>query len=251
MFRRTGAREFAMSAFAPALADPTQPSRVPLHDLVAACGEETARFGRGRPSSGGAGFELFRRAICERDDGAWDAVVGQYRGLVRSWIRQQPASTATGAGGDELAIRAFERLWMAVGPERFGQFLDLASLLGYLKMCAHSVVVDEVRARRSTQVGALDELPAAADVEAPAVDTTVERRTAVHELWTAILGEVPDESERLLVYLTFALDLKPGEIHDRHPDRYPTVADVYRLKRNVLDRLRRSPRIQRFQDLVA
>ncbi len=240
-----------MSAFAPAPADPTQLSRESLPDLVVACGEEMACFARGRPSSGAAGFELFRRAICERDDAAWDAVVTQYGGLVRSWIRQQPASTAAGADGDELAIRAFERLWMAVGPERFGQFRDLASVLGYLKMCAHSVVVDEVRARRSHQVGGLDELLADADVEAPGIDTMVERRTAVHDLWTAILGEVPDESERLLVYLSFAQDLKPGQIRERHPDRYPTVADVYRIKRNVLDRLRRSPRLQRFQDLAA
>ncbi|CAA9541297.1 MAG: hypothetical protein AVDCRST_MAG88-32, partial [uncultured Thermomicrobiales bacterium] len=46
--------------------------------------------------------------------------------------------------------------------------------------------------------------------------------------------------------LCLALELKPSEVHARYPDRFASVADVYRIKRNLLDRLRRSPEIRRF-----
>ena len=52
-----------------------------------------------------------------------------------------------------------------------------------------------------------------------------------HEIWQTIARELPDQEERLVVYLSFALDLKPREIQRRHRDRYPSTADVYRVKR--------------------
>ena len=55
-----------------------------------------------------------------------------------------------------------------------------------------------------------------------------------------------DDGERRVVYCSFALDMKPGEIQARQPELFATVADVYRLKRNALDRLRRSPEIAGF-----
>ena len=53
----------------------------------------------------------------------------------------------------------------------------------------------------------------------------------------------------MLLYLSAALDLSPRQIHARYPNLYPTVQDVYRMKRNVLDRLRRSQAMR--QQLLA
>jgi hypothetical protein len=49
-----------------------------------------------------------------------------------------------------------------------------------------------------------------------------------------------------VAYLSFARDLKPSEIFGRHPRLYENVADVYRIKRNVVERLRRSPEVRAF-----
>src|SRR6266498_2757729 len=56
-------------------------------------------------------YELLRRAISERDDDAWAAVLERYTRLVRSWVRQH--STLLEHSGDEDARvnRAFERFW--------------------------------------------------------------------------------------------------------------------------------------------
>ena len=43
-----------------------------------------------------------------------------------------------------------------------------------------------------------------------------------------------------------ATGAKPSEIFATHPELFDDVADVYRIKRNLLERLRRSARIRTF-----
>jgi hypothetical protein len=69
---------------------------------------------------------------------------------------------------------------------------------------------------------------------------------AARELWAIVVDEVADETERLLVRLSFVEHLKPRQVQARYPDRFAGVGDVYRIKRNLLDRLRRCPRLARF-----
>jgi hypothetical protein len=218
-----------------------------LADLARACQRETSRFQRGEPSDDQYCRELFRRAVCEREQMAWDAIVTQYRGIVLAWIRQHPASAAAQEDDEFWVNRAFERFWMALGPERFALFPDLRSLLKYLKLCVHSVLLDGVRARHATRLEPLEQAPAERTAEGADIEALAVGRLAGGELWQAIEAALPDESERLLIYLSYALDLKPRQIQERHPALYPTVADVYRIKRNVLDRLRRSDELRRLR----
>ena len=48
--------------------------------------------------------------------------------------------------------------------------------------------------------------------------------------------------------LCLALGMRPAEIHARYPERFPTAAAIYRVKRTLLDRLGRSPDVRRFLD---
>jgi hypothetical protein len=230
----------------PRLPDPMEVRQMPLAELASACQRETSKFQRGEPSRNEFCWEMLRRAICDRDQAAWGAVLAQYRGVVLAWVRQHPASNSSQEGDDYWVNRALERFWMAVGPDRFALFPDLPSLLKYLKMCVHSVLLDEVRARNASRLESLDQLPAASHAESTDIEGLAVGHMTGREIWHTIADALPDESERLLVYLSFALDLRPREIHQLHPERYPSVAEVYRIKRNVLDRLRRSEALQRF-----
>ena len=142
-------------------------------------------------------------------------------------------------------IRAFERFFIAVGPERFGTFPSLAALLRYLKLCAHSVLLDEARAQGGTYVDSLSQHGDEAG-EAPDVAGYALGQLAGEDLWAAVQGELQDEADRLVARLCLVLGLKPREVYQRHPERYADVAEVYRVKRNLLDRLRRSPAILAF-----
>jgi hypothetical protein len=226
-------------------------SRTPVSELAAACRRETDRFRRGQPSSDAYCFELFRRAICERDGAAWEAVVVQYRGMVLAWVLRQGGAVAEEA--DYWLNRTFDRFWSAVRPERFDMFDGLPRVLRYLQMCAASAVLDERRTQRATAHESLDgpdsgraELARGgagevADVEGSAVD-----RLTAQELWQTVIRELPEEGERVVIYASFALGMKPAEIFERHRHLFPSVADVYRVKRNVLERLRRSAALRRF-----
>lgn len=219
-----------------------EPSRLSLAALAAACGEETGKFLRHEPTDDRCCFELLRRAIQGGDQLAWEAVVTQYRGLVLGWVRQHPGAAAAREEDTYWINRTFERFWAAVGPGRFAAFAGLAALLRYLKLCAHSVLLDEMRARGAARLEPLSEaLPDPRDGGQDALGGLAGR-----ELWRAIEAEVADEAERAVAYLCLALGLKPREVYARHPDRYASVADVYRIKRNLLDRLRRSPAIREF-----
>ena len=60
-------------------------------------------------------------------------------------MERHAAYAASGEEADYFINRAFEKMWLALSPERFGGFPDLKSLLRYLQMCVHSAVYDVVR----------------------------------------------------------------------------------------------------------
>ena len=222
--------------------------RMSLAEVARLCREETAKFLQRLPSRDEFCYELLRRAVGERDEAAWDAVFAQYRGVVLAWVRQHPAGSAVREDDEYWVNRTFERFWSAVGPERLVLFPNLAAVLRYLKMCAHSVLLDAVRALGPQPPVPLTEQAAAGGAAGGVVDAeaVAAGQVAAQELWRAVDAELHDEAERVVAQLCLVLDLKPREVYERHPDRFADVADVYRVKRNLLERLRRSPAIRRF-----
>lgn len=202
-------------------------------------------FLRGEPRDDAFCFELFERAIARREPDAWEAIMGQYRGIVLAYVGQHSAAAMVREPDDYWVNRAFQRFWMAVGPDRFGQFTDLAALLKYLKLCVHSVLLDEVRSRKVASTGSLDEVPETHAATETAEETVVGELSG-QQLWRVISHELQGDAERMVAVLSFARDLKPAEIYSRHPTLYESVGDVYRIKRNILERLRRSPEVRAF-----
>ncbi len=219
-----------------------------LPELARRCREETSEYLRGSSTGGAFCFEIFRRAIREREESAWEAVFAQYRGVVLAWVHRHPA-WRTGHEEDAYWLnRAFERFWAAVTPERFTAFPNVAALLRYLKLCTHSVLLDDVRARRAVSVLSLDDgtPETAGTAESGDIADMMVGNLTGSDLWQVIEAELRDETERRVAYLSFVLGLKPREIAEAHPELFNRVADVYRLKRNLLDRLQRNAAIRQF-----
>jgi DNA-directed RNA polymerase specialized sigma subunit len=105
--------------------------------------------------------------------------------------------------------------------------------------------MDELRARRASIASSMSEVPETAAATDNS-ERSVVGKIAGAQLWEAVLTQLQDESERVVAQLSFMRDLKPSEIFDRHPRLYESVADVYRIKRNVIERLRRSPEVRAF-----
>lgn len=214
-------------------------------ELASRCAEETSKFLQQRVFDEHFCMELFRRAIIQHDDASWAAIYQQYASLVLTWVTQHQnvGLLLNQEGGASLVNAAFAKFSQALTPEKMRKFDSLAALLKYLKLCVHSVVADELRARQTYQreetLETIEHEPASAD---PADDIVAS--LSVHDLWQLIQEELNGDDERTLMYLAYVQGMKPGEICLHHRQFFSSVDDVYRIKRNILERLRRSKRLQ-------
>ena len=218
---------------------------LPLTQVAARCSDETRQFLKGEPSNGCPCLELFRRAVVGRDEGAWAMLYQQYAPLVLTWVyqRQSAAPQLVDESAASLVNAAFAKFALAVTPAKMGQFTRIEAVLAYLKLCVRSVVADALRVQQT---------------HPPAEELTVEQhdragadpaegvlaQLAAHSLWQLISTELHDEGERILLYCSLLLHMKPTEITVQYPHLFPSVEDVYRVKRNVLERLRRNSRLR-------
>lgn len=144
--------------------------------------------------------------------------------------------------------RAFERMWGAISPEKWSNFPDLKSLLRYLQMCVHSVLVDYARAKEhakvKTSLDAEDAVPIA-DPDSDVEDTVLTKQRQ-QDLWTMVQQIVPDEREFAAVYGKFVLGLKSAEIAEQYSRVFSDVKDVYRVTEAAMNRLRSSDELNSF-----
>lgn len=209
-------------------------------ELAQRCATEQQRYHQHLPSDERYCLELFLRAFQQHDKLAWDLIFHQFSGTVLGWLRQHPCSNRLRHNDPDVYVTdAFRKFWMATASPGAASphFSTLASALAYLRSCLNSVVLDEMRLIQSRQ----REEPLEQISNVASEETTLD---SVQELWTLIERALPDRRERRLVYLLFVLDLKPRDIVHTAPQDFPTAQEVYRLTRNVLDRLRRNPALR-------
>jgi DNA-directed RNA polymerase specialized sigma24 family protein len=230
------------AAFLPAHRADDRFQTMPLADLVRAARQAAEQT---EHSHDGAAFELLRRAICCGCQDAWSTIISLYRPVVLAALRRHPARAVAGEADDYWVNRAFERFWSALNAERFERFASVGSLLKYLQLCAHSALLDELRVRGRAAAESLNSTSEGAVASASDEEATL-GRLAASQLWQTITAELHDEPERIVTYLSLVRDLKPAQIQALHPAHFASPADVYRVKRNVLERLRRSPNVLNF-----
>jgi hypothetical protein len=195
-----------------------------------------------------AGYELFRRAIVERDDEAWAAIYTHFRQLLISWARNAVARVPATGQYEDIADRALARAWAALTAEQFAQFPSLAALLGYLRTCVGAAAIDAARAE-ATRERAYQKLAL------PSVTTPEELVLSAlnrDDLWRVVSKLVSNEHERIILIESFVLNLPPRAILERHKDHFADVPAIYAAKRNLLNRLERSRDLrQLYRDLRA
>jgi len=218
-------------------------SRMELGALMRSCAVESRLFYSHQDYDPRFAYELFRRALVERSEDAWEHIYQHYFQLVEHWVRRTGAFTVSGETSDFFVTAAFTRFWRAIPPERFGSFPSLASLLNYLRRCASCVVIDSARAHSYADV-----LPEECinwnNQKLSHADEEATERVHRAEFWQLINGLLQNEAERVIVRNSFLLGMKPGDIFAERGDLFSDVAEVYSIKRNILVRLRRSPELK-------
>jgi DNA-directed RNA polymerase specialized sigma24 family protein len=190
------------------------------------------------------GYELFRRAVQERDADAWAAITVRYRRLMIAWATRCQTAPVAGEPCEDLADRALTRAWAALSPERFADFPGLAALLAYLRTCVAATAIDAARARMAHERA----IQRAAQTDPPLMEQVVLERISGAELWRIAASLVKTEAERVVLVERFVQDLPPRVILDRHPVLFEDVTAIYAAVRNLCGRLRRNPEIRRLYD---
>jgi DNA-directed RNA polymerase specialized sigma24 family protein len=222
-------------------------SELPLHALCTAARRQEQNWAAGLPSDTGAGVELFRRAIVDNDEGAWAAIISLYRPLLQTQAARRAVRELIAEDDGFCVDRAFQRFWQATRAGRMRDLSDLAAILSYLKLCLASVILDEARARRRQPSTSIETVSPEASLRDDPSAVAV-GRVARSELWRAVDAELRSDDERLVAQLSFVHGLTPREIRARHPERFADVFAVYRIKRNIVDRLRTSRAVRQLAD---
>jgi len=130
---------------------------------------------------------------------------------------------------------------VALSPERFAQFPNLAALLAYLRACVSTVIIDAARAQASTE--RVYRKLEVEDVATP--EQVLMERIDRDALWRLAMALVTSEQERVVLVESFAYDLAPRNVLKRHPDLFVNLAAVYSARRNLVERFRRNQELRR------
>ncbi|NJP04586.1 MAG: sigma-70 family RNA polymerase sigma factor [Chloroflexaceae bacterium] len=215
----------------------------PLDAIIRGCQEEAAR--QDRASEQGYCFELFRRALEEREDDAWAAIHLQYSRLALQWCyTYNPESGQEEA--EDIVREALERFWRTLRLVQITEkFEHVGALLKYLNQCVISTVQDHRRSeeRRKRLFERLSLMEAARPPRASPEQEALDRmfwneQIAQVRAWVA--EHVSDDQELIVLKESFQNGLKPSEIARRYPQFFADAQAVFRIKERIIKRMRRA-----------
>lgn len=222
------------------MTDPGQLPPYSVESLAQACAEQASR--RGMPASGfDPCYELFRRALAlPPDESAWQAILGQYSRLISYWLGQHSSEDAI----QEVFLR-FWKTQHAAGSLFVARFPNISTVMGYLKRCALAVRFEAWR-EEERRCLLWDRLRDAALVESVLELMRPDRGHESFDYRQLVLSRLVDEREHVVFELMYRYDLAPHEVQTERPDLFPDVRVVYRVKENLLKRLKRDRELRRW-----
>jgi hypothetical protein len=214
------------------------PDQMSLSALEGRCMSEIEHYRRKEPHNDQYCLEIFHRAMVKHDAEAWELLQQRFTPTVRAWMRNHPNRDIACRHEPEenFVAHTFTRVWQASLRNAL-EFDTLAAALNYLKLSLQASVIDSLRAySRPKEVPLPDPGSDTYYSEEPATEDDYSNQ----ELWNAIKSVLPDERERRLAYLLYHCGLKSREIVRYCPDEFSDVQEIYRLTRNIMERLMRN-----------
>lgn len=209
------------------------PSEMSLIELQNRCWWEMEKFSRREPRDEEYCLEIFHRALVLRNEQAWEVLTQRFSATIVGWLRRHPyreEAARLHIQERDYADLTIARLWMAARNHPL-EFHSLAGALYFLHKTLNAAVIDTIREMKSKELP----IPVTGLVEpaAPEEEEDLER-------WEAIKSILPDQREKRLAQLLFYCNLTPREVVRYCPQEFSDIREIYRLKRSILDRLRRN-----------
>ncbi len=218
-------------------------SSLSLNVLQQRCSVESERFFNKQTNDPRYCYEIFLRAICKRNQAAWNFIFQQYESLVTKWVRQHRLITAVNEEVAYFVNRAFERMWLALTPKRCDHFPNLKSILRYLQMCVGGAIQDYMRQKEQATYRNQIEPEESHDPKDESTlgsDAKIVNDDECRALWAWIEEQLKTDKEYIIIHDSFVLNLKPSNISEAHQGLFKNTKEISRIKDNVLRRLRRN-----------
>jgi ribosomal protein L44E len=192
-------------------------------------------------------FELFQRAVRNKDQSCWAAIYEQYQKLIGHWlleVLQEPALVQQETL-DALVNEVYITFWRAYTVEKLAQAQGLQSVLAYLKACAGTTALQVRRKARQSQVEQeWDQRTVERDSAFSSANSNPARdlmdKAMAKRLWQLIDSVCINEQERIVARLSFVSNLKPNAILALYPEHFRSVEEIYTMRRNLKNRLARN-----------
>jgi DNA-directed RNA polymerase specialized sigma24 family protein len=225
----------------------TQFQHLTVEELAQRCGQETDLYFRHQEYDPGYCFELFRRAIRDKDERALEGIIVQYQPSVARWVERWIGNhlnfLSLNEEPQDFIAQAFERFWASFTPDKLDKSQSLAALLRYLQMCVHGALTDSWRKFQHLQFEHEIEDEEHGFSEA---EPTPEELVQKDEFWRMIKKKSRDPREYTVIYAAFYLNLSPRDILAEYPGEFSGIKEIYQYKANFLDRLERDQEIKEF-----
>ncbi len=209
-------------------------------DLARACAQQSSRPHASEREPGPC-YELLRRAFAHPpDDAAWQAILNQYHKLVFHWLGPHAS--------DDAVQEVFLRFWKAqksASPTFITRFPNIKAVMGYLKRCAATVRI-EARREEERRRKLWERLQDVTLVEQVLMRAKTNREHTDFDFKDLVQSKTQDEREHAVLELMYYHDLTSREVQAERPDLFPKVQVVYRVKENLLKRLRRDQELEQY-----
>ncbi len=208
---------------------------ISLPVLAAQCLRELDHYRSGEPCTDAYGLELFHRATFQDNQEAWAWVQHCFGGMVRGWLRRHPQrEVACRLESEENYVaQTFERFWQATASNQQVEFSTLAAALQYLRASLNGAILDMLRAyARPGEIS----LPGPGEPGEPLVEDNTENS----EVWEILHMILTNPREQRLAYFLFHCGLGPREMIRFCPQEWSDVQEIYRLRRNIMERILRN-----------
>lgn len=185
-------------------------------------------------------FELIRRAVYRIED----ADIYFFE-VYRPWVSNKIAARCPGEPElvADLSQEALLRFFKYVTPETWNRFANLPPLLAYLGKCGETSLLNHWRNVTNRQK-LEDAFTETEDVSAPIpserpTESKVTEEHFAQLLWRCVQRNCKDLNDLFLAKQLWLYGVKPQDLSKHYADRFPKLEEIYKRKRNLLDRIKR------------
>jgi hypothetical protein len=189
-------------------------------------------------------LELIRRAVfrvAHADHYFYD--------VYQPWLQKKIGSMIQGNEDliADMTQEALLRFFQYVTPQNWSGFEGLPQLLAYLNKCGETSVFAYWRLQNKETL--LADFVSVGDNTVRSIEGTISRDTLENQLWLCVKRNCNDNIDYLLAQQLWLYGVKPRELVKRHSDQFTSVTEVYKRKRNLIDRLKRDADCQSLYDV--